>query len=64
MIAVIFEAQPHSNQEQSYRDAAAILRPQLDGIPGFISIERLESLTVPGKVLSSSFWKDEDSVRR
>jgi heme-degrading monooxygenase HmoA len=63
MIAVIFEAEPHAGQQQAYLDAAAVLRPQLDQAPGFISIERFESLTVPGKVLSLSFWRDEDSVR-
>ncbi|MGA2775973.1 MAG: antibiotic biosynthesis monooxygenase [Steroidobacteraceae bacterium] len=63
MIAVIFEAEPHTDQQQRYLDAAAILRPQLDQIPGFISIERFESLTTPGKLLSLSFWRDEDSVK-
>ena len=63
MIAVIFEAEPHANQQQAYLDAAAALRPQLDQVPGFISIERFESLTNPGKLLSLSFWQDEDSVK-
>ena len=63
MIAVIFEAEPHSNQQQAYLDAAASLRPHLDRVPGFISIERFESLTTPGKLLSLSFWRDEESVK-
>ena len=63
MIAVIFEAEPHANQQQAYLDAAAVLRPQLEHMPGFISIERFESLTKPGKLLSLSFWKNEDSVK-
>lgn len=63
MIAVIFEAEPHANQQQAYLDAAALLRPQLEHMPGFISIERFESLTKPGKLLSLSFWKNEDSVK-
>ena len=62
MIAVIFEAEPHADQQQAYLDAAAVLRPQLEQVPGFISIERFKSLTTPGKVLSLSFWRDEDSV--
>lgn len=63
MIAVLFEAEPHAEQQQAYLDAAAVLRPQLDQMPGFISIERFESLTTPGKLLSLSFWRDEDSVK-
>ena len=62
MIAVIFEAEPHVDQQQAYLDAAAELRPQLDQMPGFISIERFASLTTPAKLLSLSFWQDEDSV--
>jgi heme-degrading monooxygenase HmoA len=38
------------------------LRPLLDGIDGFISIERFESLSEKGKLLSLSFWRDEDAV--
>ena len=64
MIAVIFEAVPHPDQKHTYLDAAAVLRPELDKIDGFISIERFESLVSPGKILSLSFWRDEDAVRR
>src|SRR4029077_1723829 len=45
-----------------YLDLAAALRPLLDGIDGFLSIERFESLSEPGKLLSLSFWRDEDAV--
>lgn len=62
MIAVIFEAQPHPDQRQAYLGAAAFLRPQLALVDGFISIERFESLTQPGKLLSLSFWRDEEAV--
>jgi len=62
MITVIFEAQPHPDQKQAYLGAAAALRPQLEHIDGFISIERFESLSQPGKVLSLSFWRDEAAV--
>jgi heme-degrading monooxygenase HmoA len=64
MIAVIFEAQPRAGQTDAYLDAAARLRPLLAEIDGFISIERFESLTQPGKILSLSFWRDEDAVRQ
>jgi Uncharacterized enzyme involved in biosynthesis of extracellular polysaccharides len=49
MIAVIFELAPADGHRQEYLDIAAQLRPLLDGIDGFISIERFESLTTPGK---------------
>lgn len=64
MIAVIFESVPHPDQSAAYLDAAARLRPLLSGIDGFISIERFESLSQPGKLLSLSFWRDEDAVAR
>ena len=62
MIAVIFEVLPADGQRQTYLDIAADLRPLLNTIDGFISIERFESLTTPGKVLSLSFWRDEQAV--
>jgi len=62
MIAVIFEVWP--NRRENYLDIAAELRPLLQQIDGFISVERFESLTENGKVLSLSFWRDEDAVAR
>lgn len=62
MIAVIFEVWPKSGHKQNYLDIAASLRPMLDEIDGFISIERFESLSHPGKLLSLSFWRDEMAV--
>jgi len=61
-IAVIFEVWPHADRKQEYLDIAEELRPLLDGIEGFISIERFESLTEPGKILSLSVWRDEAAV--
>ena len=62
MIAVIFEVWPAEGERQHYLDIAAQLRPLLDEIEGFISIERFESLVEPGKLLSLSFWRDEAAV--
>ena len=62
MIAVIFEVWPEEAHRQEYLDIAARLRPLLDEIDGFISIERFESLAQPGKILSLSFWRDEAAV--
>ena len=64
MIAVIFEVIPASGRKQEYLDIAASLRPALEKIDGFISIERFESLTNQGKILSLSIWRDEDAVKR
>jgi heme-degrading monooxygenase HmoA len=64
MIAVIFEAQPRPGQTDAYLNAAAKLRPLLSEIDGFISIERFESLTQPGKILSLSYWRDEAAVQQ
>lgn len=63
MIAVIFELWPDAGREPEYFDLANELRPVLDKIGGFISIERFESLATPGKLLSLSFWQDEASVQ-
>jgi heme-degrading monooxygenase HmoA len=62
MIAVIFEVWPKSGKKQNYLDLAAALRPILAPIDGFISIERFQSLTEPGKILSLSFSRDEAAV--
>jgi len=64
MIAVIFEVWPDPDHRSDYFDLAAALKPQLEKIDGFISVERFESLTEPGKFLSLSFWRDEDAVAR
>ena len=64
MIAVIFEVVPAPGRKQEYLDIAASLRPDLEKMDGFISIERFESLTHPGKVLSLSIWRDEEAVKR
>ena len=62
MIAVIFEVWPKPDRRQEYLDIAAALRPQLERIEGFISIERFESLSEPGKILSLSFFRDEAAI--
>lgn len=62
MIAVIFEVEPAEGQRDTYLDIAARLKPELEAIDGFLSVERFESLTNPGKVLSLSFFRDEAAV--
>lgn len=62
MIAVIFEVVPNPGHREEYLDIAAKLKPLLTDIPGFISIERFQSLSDPNKLLSLSFWADEQAV--
>lgn len=62
MIAVIFEVRPAEGQRDTYLDLAAKLREELVRMDGFISVERFQSLTDPGKMLSLSFWRDEAAV--
>jgi heme-degrading monooxygenase HmoA len=64
MMAVIFEVEPDPARRQDYLDAAAALRAELEAIDGFVSIERFVSLAQPEKILSLSFWRDEDAVKR
>jgi len=64
MHAVIFEVEPQPERRQDYLDIAARLRPELERIDGFISVERFQSLTQEGKILSLSFWRDEEAVAR
>ena len=63
MIAVIFEVWPTDGRKQNYLDTAAALRPELEKIDGFISVERFQSITDPGKMLSLSFFRDEAAVK-
>lgn len=64
MIAVLFEAHPKEGKWEEYLDLAAVLRPELAKIAGFVSIERFQSLTNPSKVLSLSYWQDEESIQQ
>lgn len=63
MIAVIFEVEPAEGRQDDYLAIAASLREDLLRQPGFISVERFRSLTNPAKLLSLSFWEDEEAVR-
>lgn len=62
MIAVIFEVWPAEGRRDEYLDYAARLKPLLETIDGFISVERFQSITDPGKLLSVSIWRDEAAV--
>lgn len=64
MIAVIFEVEPADGRKQDYLDIAAEMRPMLDDIEGFISVERFQSLANHGRILSLSFFEDEAAITR
>jgi heme-degrading monooxygenase HmoA len=62
MIAVIFEVKPHDGRKDDYLDIAGQLKPVLEKVDGFLSIERFQSLSDPEKILSLSFWRDDAAV--
>ena len=64
MIAVIFEVEPLDSRRDEYLDIAADLKPLLEQIDGFISVERFQSLTDPKKLLSLSFFRDEAAIEQ
>jgi heme-degrading monooxygenase HmoA len=64
MIAIIFEVWPQDGRREHYLNIAAKLRSELEQVDGFISVERYESLTEPGKLLSLSFFRDEAAVEQ
>ena len=64
MIAVIFEFTPVPGRFPDYMELVGQLKPELEKAEGFISLERFESITTPGKFVSLQFWRDEESVAR
>ena len=63
MIAVIFEVTPSADGRDRYLELAAELKPLLQEIDGFLSIERFQSLPVPGKLPPLSFGRAEAAVQ-
>ncbi len=64
MIAVIFEFTPAPGRFPDYMALVDELKPELAKAEGFISLERFESITTPGKFVSLQFWRDEASVAK
>lgn len=64
MIAVIFESWPKPGKKDAYLDMAAMLMPLVEEVDGFISVERFESVSQPGKMVALSFWRDEEAVTK
>lgn len=64
MIAVLFELWPAEEEKETYLELAAALAEELASMDGFISIERFRSLGEPEKLLSLSFWRDEEAITK
>ena len=64
MVTVIFEVWPHPEHRQGYLDWAAELKSELANMEGLLSVERFQSLTDPGKLLSLQFWRDEECLAK
>ena len=62
MIGIIFEVIPAPGKKEDYLAMAAKMRPLVERIDGFISVERFQSLTNPDKLLSVSFFRDERAL--
>ncbi len=62
MMVVVFQVTMRDGRTQDYFDLAAELRPELERVDGFISVERFRSLAEPGRYVSLSFWRDEAAI--
>jgi heme-degrading monooxygenase HmoA len=63
MILVVFEVEPRLGARGEYLATAQALGAELERVPGFVSVERFESLSRPGKLLSLSVWRDEAALK-
>jgi heme-degrading monooxygenase HmoA len=64
MFVVLFEVQPKREQWDRYLELAAMLRPELLQVRGFIDNERYSSERTEGRLLSLSTWEDEKALIR
>ena len=64
MLAVIFEVKPTTEGKPEYLKIAGEIRKFLQDQEGLISIERFQSLVDEQKLLSLSFWEDEESITK
>ncbi len=62
MHMVIFEVYPKEGKKDDYFELAAALKPLLEKQPGFIAVERFQSLVDEGKLLSISAWESEEAI--
>ena len=62
MFVVMFEVRPKPERRDDYLALAARLRPELEAIDGFLSVERFPRVGRPGELLSFSLWRDQAAV--
>ncbi len=60
--AVFFDVLPKQGFADAYFGMAGGLKPIVEKIPGFLSVERFENLDKPGWYLSFSQWVDEAAL--
>lgn len=63
-VIVLFEVTLKEGHSDTYLAAAAALKQELVQTDGFLGAERFTSLASPGKLLSKSEWRDEQSVAK
>ncbi len=63
MIAVIFEVWLPQKNKEAYLTIANRLKKDLEVVDGFISIERFVDINDAQKLLSISFWRDEQAIK-
>lgn len=63
MIAVIFKPTHAEGASEACLDIAATLKPLLEEVARFVSVERCQSLTAPGKLPSLRYFRDEAAVK-
>ena len=63
-IAVVFEVIPADGHKDEYLNIALSLKPELEKIKGFISIDRFQSIYHPEKILSLSFRESEEAIQQ
>ena len=61
-VIVLFEVTVKDGKMEDYLRMAVSLREELSRADGFLRSERFSSLSVEGKLLSMSVWRDEASV--
>ena len=62
MISIIFEVAPNEGMADEYLKIAGEMLGFVEQIDGFISVERVQALTNPDKLLSISFFESEAAV--
>jgi heme-degrading monooxygenase HmoA len=62
MYIVTFETWPNEIYRDQYLIHAQAMTDEVEKIKGFVSVERFQSLTDDGKLLSMSVWESMDAI--